>query len=313
MSENAFIRAIEIWVPTADRNRLTLKCGYYGELDYFRRISRGMQFAYGEGLPGKAWAEGHPVVLKNLADSYFKRGDAIMSTDLVCAVAVPEFVGGTLMSVKVFFCGEGAHHIGALELWHAATGEPQMKLEEGYFGNADKFEFTSRHTHFARRTGLPGLVWDSGVPLVMDDLATNPAFVRADAAAKAGINRAVGFPCSVRGPEDWVLTFLSASTSPVVRRCELWLPDADAGMFRFASGYCEAGTDLSAIHANATVPLDAGTLGEARISKATALTTDFAKARCAPSLSAGEAGLQAMIAMPVFSGARFEANLVWYL
>ena len=43
------------------------------ELAAFEEASRQTRFAKGEGLPGKAWAEARPVVLKAFDGSYFKR------------------------------------------------------------------------------------------------------------------------------------------------------------------------------------------------------------------------------------------------
>ena len=267
MTKPSFIRAIEIWVPTADRTRLTLKTGHYGELDYFERISRGMQFAFDEGLPGKCWASGQPTMLKDLSNSYFKRGDAAMTVGLTCAVAVPHFIGPDLQAVTVLFCGGNAQQVGAIELWHAPAGEHQMSLADGYFGSAEKFEFTSRHTQFSRNVGLPGMVWDSAMPVIMDDLGRGDQFLRRDSAEKVGINRAIGFPVKVRGQDNWVLTFLSARNTPIARRFELWVPDEANGCFTFDAGFCEDNIDLASLHREAKIPLDAGPMGEARMTK----------------------------------------------
>jgi len=56
-----FIQASEVWVPDGDK--LVLGKGNYGDLAEFAAVSGAESFARGEGLPGKAWAEGRPVVL----------------------------------------------------------------------------------------------------------------------------------------------------------------------------------------------------------------------------------------------------------
>ena len=35
-----------------------------------------MCFGYDEGLPGKAWAARHPILLKDLQQPYFRRAEA---------------------------------------------------------------------------------------------------------------------------------------------------------------------------------------------------------------------------------------------
>ena len=296
-----FVRAIEIWVPASDRGKLTLKSGHYGELDYFERISRGMRFAFDEGLPGKCWAAGRPIILKDLANSYFKRGDAAMNVGLSCAVALPTFVGPDLTAVTVLFCGDDAQQIGAVELWRAAPGEPQMSLDDGYFGRLEKFEFTSRHTQFAPTTGLPGRVWDQQMPVILDDLGRADQFVRHGSAQKVGLSRGIGIPVPVRDPSDnWVITFLSARNSPIARRVEFWAPHASRGTFGFVRGYCENGEDLGAIHANAFPPLDAGALGEARLT-------------CRPVLTGDLDGRLAHLIIPIVQKGKFAGSLMLFV
>ncbi len=64
----AFIRAAEIWVPTPDKSKLVFKDGFYGPLTEFRAASEQMHFKFDEGLPGRAWATGHPVILKEFSN-----------------------------------------------------------------------------------------------------------------------------------------------------------------------------------------------------------------------------------------------------
>jgi hypothetical protein len=45
------------------------------------RRQRKRLFAYDEGLPSKAWASGHPVILTEFADSCFKRIDVAIEAD----------------------------------------------------------------------------------------------------------------------------------------------------------------------------------------------------------------------------------------
>ncbi len=302
---NTFIKAVEIWVPTPDRTRLTLKTGHYGELEYFERISRGMQFAYDEGLPGKCWAAGHPLMLKDLGNSYFQRGEAAMTVGLSSATAIPHFVDNVLTGVTVLFCGDNAHHVGAIELWHAAAGEPQMKLYDGYFGKAEKFEFASRHTQFSRGVGLPGIVWDTGLPLIMADLCKAEQFLRRDDAAKVGIGRGIGFPIAARGDEAWVLVMLSAQNSPIAQRVELWQPAAAAGSWRFTSGYAESGEDIAAHHAGVAMPMDVGPMGEAMVE---------ARPVVAPAFAAAADGAEAkLLVLPALGESAAAASLVAYL
>jgi PAS domain S-box-containing protein len=59
---------------------------------------------------------------------------------------------------------------------------------------ATEFEVASRSTAFAPGEGLPGMVWRSAAPTWVPDLAKDPYFARAAAAAPAGLRSAVLFP-----------------------------------------------------------------------------------------------------------------------
>lgn len=135
-----FIRVTEIWLPSRDRSRLEFGDGLYGPLGEFRDVSERTAFACDEGLPGKAWAARHPIILKDLQTSYFRRGEAAKAAGLTCAVALPVMAGDILLAVMVFLCGDDAEHVGAIELWHNnAAANAEMGLVDGYYGTADAF------------------------------------------------------------------------------------------------------------------------------------------------------------------------------
>lgn len=298
MTGKYFIKAAEVWAPMPDRNRLILKRGYYGELEYFKRVSRGMQFAFDEGLPGKCWARGTPVMLSDLNNSFFKRSDAANLAGLSCAVAIPHFVGADLAGVTTLFCSNNQEHIGALEFWHAAEKETDLVLVDGYFGGAKNFEFSSSQTTFAKQVGLPGTVWESGLPLIIEDIVSSETFQRKDKATHYGLNRGFGFPCSSRGAGDWVMTFLSAPHSPIARRVELWTPNYSSGCFQFNGGYCESGTDLALLYKSSNKPLDVGIMGEARITGMATISSEQPEQQIAE------------LVLPIFKQDGFQALLV---
>ncbi len=117
-----------------------------------------MCFGYDEGLPGKAWASRHPIILNDLQNPLFRRRDAARTAELTCGVAIPVFAGDILLAVLVFLCGDDEDHVGAIELWHNDPAHSaEMGMVDGYFGIAESFPvggaahtFRSR-LRFARR------------------------------------------------------------------------------------------------------------------------------------------------------------------
>jgi len=213
-----FIEVAEVWVPKD--GRLILDGGDYGELKDFAAVSGEESFAKGEGLPGKAWAEARPIVLKGFDGTYFKRAEAAKAASLTSAVAVPVFAGEELKAVLVVLCANDDVRTGAIEVW--AARDDVLKLDDGYYGAAKHFEWVSQHTQFPRGQGLPGGIWASGMPMLMRDLGSGYRFIRAESAGQAGLTTGLGLPVPTPGGAEYVLTLLSARGTPIARRFELW-------------------------------------------------------------------------------------------
>jgi hypothetical protein len=308
-----FIRAAEIWVPTADGKALKFLDGYYGPLDAFRAVSETMRFAYDEGLPGKAWASGHPIVLKRFENSYFKRTEAAKAAGLTCGVAMPVFAGSILTGVVVFFCGDDEAHVGAIELWHNDPDKSfEMRLVDGYYGTAEMFEFNSKYTRFPRGFGLPGRVWKANMPLIIKDLFHSRSFLRWQEAVEIGINRGLGIPYPHASGHTWVMTFLSARDTPIARRFEIWVPNEARDGLVFHSGDCDLNTQLATDYHGVTVRAGDGAIGEVRRTGVPALRTNIAEEHSAAGRSAAAAGLEAMVAVPIMNEHGMKAVVVWY-
>jgi PAS domain S-box-containing protein len=88
------------------------------------------------------------------------------------------------------------------EAWH----------EPGF--EADKLQAQTRRTTFALGVGLPGRVWQSGAPCIVPDIAADPGFLRAEAATRAGLRGAFGFPILLRGEVVGVIDSLGSELQP---------------------------------------------------------------------------------------------------
>jgi hypothetical protein len=311
----SFIRVVELWVP--DRTRTRLEFGgslCSAEFSEFRALSENTLFAYDEGLPGKAWAAGHPIVMTKLSDSYFKRPDEAKEVGLTCGVALPVFAGEFLTAVMVLFCGADEKHVGAIELWH---NDPEvsheMGLVDGYYGTADMFEFNSRHTKFPRGFGLPGRTWKAGMPLIIKDLHNSKRFLRWEEASEIGINCGVGIPYKTSSDQTWVMTFLSAQATPIAERFEIWVPNESRNALVFQSGDCSKNTDLDALYAAKTIGKGEGPIGGAWATGMPAINENLKYDESIPASLARISGMNQIVALPVIENALLKAVLAWYL
>jgi len=74
---------------------------------------------------------------------------------------------------------------------------------------ADEFVVATWQQVVKPRVGLPGRIWESGQPVWIRDVTVEDNFVRAAAAAKAGLHGAFGFPIRVAGDVEGVVEFFS--------------------------------------------------------------------------------------------------------
>jgi hypothetical protein len=246
-SMKTLIRAAEIWVPDADGYLLEFGGGVYGNAPAFGAVSRTMCFGRGEGLPGRVWEEGIPIILKELQAGYFQRAAAAKAAELTCAVAFPMFFGDLLKAVVVLFCGDVDGQSGAIEVWH---NDPRitsdLTLLDGVYGTQDaSFEAASRDTFLPRGMGLPGAAWQKQGSVFMDGLSASTKFVRAQEAAATRIRRGLAMPCPVPTNDSYVLAFLSAPEMPIATRIESWVSGADAQALKRAHGFDEVAGALA--------------------------------------------------------------------
>ncbi len=219
----SFIQATEIWVPDAAGTRLVRSDGLYGLHGAFGSDSSGHSFAMGQGLPGRVWAEGRPIILNDVQDGTFVRADSAERAGLTAAAAVPVYAGNLIKGVLVMLCGDPDFGVGAIEVWHSNNAPGSvMELDGGFYGSAKQFCEVSERTAFKRGQGLPGGVWASKTPMLMRDLGRGYGFVRAESAGAAGLTTGLGIPVPAPGGSSYVLTLLSACATPIARRYELW-------------------------------------------------------------------------------------------
>jgi hypothetical protein len=308
-----FIQVTEIWAPSRDRNILEYHAGLFGPHHAFRTVTQKMCFGYDQGLPGKAWATRRPVILNDLQDPLFRRSEAASKAGLTCGIAIPVFAGDMLLAVLVFFCGDDDDHVGAIELWHNDPAQSSdMGLADGYFGIAESFRWVAQHTRFASGFGLPGAVWKSGMPEIMDDLGHANRFVRHDDARRVGINKGLGIPSPYADGQNHVITFLSALGTPLARRFEIWVPNEQATALRFDTGQCDSAADLASEYRGVVFERGGGLLGKVWHTGLPVVDESIAGEGSAVGASALKANLSSMVALPVLDAGRIKAVVAMY-
>lgn len=247
-------------MPDKDRTLLEFGSGLYGSLTDFKNASEQEHFAYGEGLPGKAWAAGHPIILTQFDHSYFKRTEAAHQAGLTCGIALPIFSGDFLLAVVVFLCGDDEELAGAIEVWSNDTEtNGLLGVTAGYYGTLAHFENISKLIKLAKGDGMAGMAWATGMPVLIEDISHASELIRADDAQQAGITTGLAIPVATCNEQYYVMTFLSAKATPLAKRIQIWIPENDELVCR--QGYSKINNYLAEIFENITVKKGVGALG----------------------------------------------------
>ncbi len=308
-----FIKACEIWAPQKNSMILEFIEGHYGELEDFREVSQNKTFGYDQGLPGKAWSNGKPIILSELKDSYFERIQAAAQSGITAAIAMPVFAGQCLAAVLVLLCGDSEEVTGAIELWHCdESANYDMNLVDGYFGTLDHFEFLSRHTSFRRGVGLPGVVWDSGMPKIFGDLGHSHRFIRTENAIEAGMTTGIGIPFFFENEHSYVMTFLSALGTPIAKQIELWLPSYDLSNALFLDGYTLTGVDLNAQYNGYAIAKGQGMIGRTLVTGMPEITSNAEQIAELIKDNIQESPITCMITFPVLEKGSCKCIVVFY-
>ena len=304
----SFIKASEIWL--AEGETLIFGGGDYGSLEAFGDISARSRFAHGEGLPGKAWAEGRPIVLDQFDGSYFQRTEAAQEAGLTCAIAIPVFADNTLKAVLVVLCGNDAGHVGAIEVWE--DRDDRLHLDAGYYGAAEDFGAASQDVVFAQGEGLPGGVWSAQMPVLMRQIGSRHGFVRGESAKAAGLRHGLGIPVQAPDGRTRVVTVLTGTDTPLAHRFEIWDARPErVGPRRAAmriDGICESEGPL---WPKQNPPVDIVTIGAWQGPVGQVLGTG--RPHIIGNGTGLPAGYRSMVALPVYRGEDLAFITAWYL
>ncbi len=298
-----FIKVTEIWIPDKSRTQLEFGSGHYGNLTDFKTDSAHQKFAYNEGLPGKAWAEGHPIVLSQFEDSYFKRTLAAKNAGLTCGIALPIFSGEFLMAVVVFLCGDDKDHAGAIEVWHQSLNtDNTLSVMDGYYGTLQNFETISKKLSVSKGQGIAGMTWQSGMPVLIEDIGSGDNFVRAKEAQAEGITAGISIPVYNNPDKPYVMTFLSAKATPIAKRIQIWIPNFQGTQLICQQGFSKDTNDLAAIFETLPVTKAIGALGRVWLTGIPIITGDN-ESDYSPELD----NLSTMLAIPVIENGHLKA------
>ncbi len=303
-----FIKATEIWVPSKDRSKLELNDGVYSDLDDFRNISADMTFDIQQGLPGSVWATGHPLVISDFENSNFVRTKDAQNAGLTCAIGIPVLSGEYLLAVIVFLCGDKDQHAGAIEVWaNDPDRSNELGVVDGYYGTSEYFEFTSRKTRIMKGFGLPGMVWEKELPLLIEDLGDSQSFIRRREAKEAGITTGIGMPVAFDQEQIYIMVFLSSKDTPIAKRLQIWGLDEKGESLHCESAFGAQSENLAVDIEGQTFAKGEGLIGKVWFSGIPQIVKSDMANTFDPALS------HSLLAMPVIDKGKLKSIVTFAL
>lgn len=230
------LRAVEVWCPDEDGLQLERTSSFYADADTFEAVSEKTKFHPGSGLPGLVWEAGVPVVFHDLASTDFVRHEAARLDELTAGVGVPVFDGDKLVSVLLFLCHTSEISAAAFESWIIEETRNELMPGTCFYANLDRFRRMSQYLRFPYGAGLPGDVWQTRMPRLINRLANSTDFLRASGADAEGLDFGLAVPV-IRNHDEIrsVVLLLSADRSPISQVIQIWTPNEDRSAFEMTS------------------------------------------------------------------------------
>jgi hypothetical protein len=128
----------------------------------------------------------------------------------------------------------------ALELWHPGRAG-KLELFQGIYGD-EQFEEVSQATRFGVLEGLPSQTFDGAEPILFETLTRQRGFLRAEAAAEAGLVAGLGIPLLEHDSVTAALVLLTSRETPLAQSLEIWQGNKRTAAFELSPS--EAGLNL---------------------------------------------------------------------
>jgi len=231
---SSLLKVVEVWTPSAD-GALVVDSAMYAEVDAFGEATQSLRLDSGAGLPGWVSEARVPVLFDDLSSADFVRSGAATESNLGAGFGLPVFDGDELTAVMIFLFDADELARSAFESWLPNTTRHELELGTGYYSDLDRFRRLSQYLRFPYGAGLPGEVWQTLAPQLIDRLGESSHFLRASGAVADGLDSGLAVPVvSGRDHLNAVFVMLSSNSSPIARALQIWLPSEADDVFELS-------------------------------------------------------------------------------
>jgi len=187
------------------------------------------------------------------------------------------------------------------EIWTPDPSGHSLTLQSGCYGESQDFRSVSAGMEFRKGVGLPGRVWESEQPIVLNHFRGGSGFMRSEAAARAGLVAGLGFPV-FRGEKcAAVCLLLFGGPQPQAGVLEVWAPEV-SGALALVSGYHGQLDTFRRVSALMKIPSGIGLPGRVLEARAPMLLESLSDSTAFIRAAAAETyGLHSGLGLPIFS------------
>lgn len=311
-STTRLLRAVEVWRPDEDGLQLERTSSFYADADSFEAVSEKTRFHLGSGLPGLVWEAGVPVVFNDLATTDFVRHEAARQDELTAGVGVPVFDGEELVSVLLFLCHTSEISAAAFESWIIEETRNELMPGTCFYTNLDRFRRMTQYLRFPYGAGLPGDVWQTRMPRLINRLANSTDFLRASGADAEGLDFGLAVPV-IRNQDEIrsVVLLLSADRSPISQVIQIWTPNEDRSAFEMTSVVAPEAPSMAGLCNELECEIGEGLVGAVWQSRRPEVRTGFDTESQLVAERATECGLTWSAGWPVIAHGEVQAVCVF--
>ncbi|MBI1313192.1 hypothetical protein GC176_18020 [bacterium] len=271
---SSLLKVVEVWTPSAD-GTLVVDSAMYADVDAFGVATQSLRLASGTGLPGWVSEARVPVLFDDLSSADFVRSGAATESNLGAGFGLPVFDGDELTAVMIFLFDADELARGAFESWLPNTTRHELELGTGYYSDLDRFRRLSQYLRFPYGAGLPGEVWQTLTPQLIDRLGESSHFLRASGAVADGLDSGLAVPV-VSGADhlNAVFVMLSSNASPIARALQIWVPSETEGVFELSEVVAPSLADLAGRSSQLRSVPGEGLIGRVLDTRKPAVVTD---------------------------------------
>lgn len=163
--------AVEVWSNQEGDSELNLADGYYGDLERFEWMSRRLSIMRGRGLPGQAWAQRSPVIMKDLGQSSsFLRARKALEAGITTGLAIPFFDRNDQTQILTFLSARGTPIARRFEIWDVDPSQNALVFTDGYCPDETDLIALHHNQRFEAGTPILGSVLRTGRPFISEQI-----------------------------------------------------------------------------------------------------------------------------------------------